>query len=80
MDELNNGSQTDVLIALVAAAAGTKQDEYRPHAFASGIDDIMANAFNKRHIRMQLINYKAVNSFEVCRDHCADFFVHGATV
>ena len=29
---------------------------------------------------MQLVDNKAVDSLKVCRDHCADFFMHGTTV
>ncbi len=76
MDKLNHCRHVYVLIRFDPARFGAQQDEHWPHAFASGIDNVVTNTFDQRNFGVKLVHNKLIYLVEVSLDKGSDLLIH----
>ena len=77
MDEFNHGCELDVVRADVIEGTCGQQDQQGPEALTAGINDVMANIFDHRHIGAKLFNNEFVNLLEFVCHAGSDGCDHG---
>ncbi len=55
VDELDDGGQVDMLLALVVAGPGRQQHQKRAQALAAAVDNVLAQLIDQHHLGAQLL-------------------------
>ena len=69
MDEFDHRGQGYMLLIVDFAGFGGEEHEQRAQALAASVDDIMANIFNKRYIRVELVHNEFIYGLKVVFDN-----------
>lgn len=69
MDEFDHRGQGYMLLIVDFAGFGGEEHEQRTQALAASVDDIMANIFNKRYIRVELVHNELIYGLKVGFDN-----------
>ena len=76
MNEFDHRSQGYMLLTVDFAGFCGKKNEEGTQALAASLNDIVANIFNKRHIRVELVYDEFVNGLKVVFDNGSNLLIH----
>ena len=69
MNEFNHRGQRYMLLIVDFAGFCGKKNEEGAQALAASLNDIVANIFNERHIRVELVYYEFIYGLKVVFDN-----------
>ena len=76
MNEFDHRSQRYMLLTVDFAGFCGKKNEEGTQALAASLNDIVANIFNKRHIRVELVYNEFINGLKVVFDNGSNLLIH----
>lgn len=68
MNEFDNGGEVVVVLALVAQGASDEQNQHRPQAFATTIDDVFGHLPNQYYVGVEAVADDRIHGFHVRPD------------